>query len=177
MARFRNINFLKSVWPLRTEHSSKNYAMNFNLQNIEVISDRNKWKEPCLQGVPNYDEHMYEKMMKDERVGCKPPYWTSKENRSLCSNSSSMRRISNVLLGLRTFVPDDLEHLPCRKLTKLEFDYTEMDQYDRKPLCFLYNRFRYNKKPSRYNMTRSKMGQSVFEINIWFSTLRYREVS
>ena len=35
---FRNINFLKSVWPLRTEHSSKNYAMNFNLQNIEVIS-------------------------------------------------------------------------------------------------------------------------------------------
>lgn len=197
----RNINFLKSNWPTRTENSSKDYSMNFILQNIEINSQRNKWKDPCKEGAPDYDKHKYEHLMKHKRVGCRPPYWTSENNMTLCSNSYAMSRLSRMLFRLRTFISDHRENLPCRKLTMLQFDYSEMDEHDSKPLFTItpthanllkddpvyleafklhlnkdssYKGRMNNKVPK---MPKSKTNLSRFSINVWFSNSEYREIS
>ena len=191
---FSNILFLKSFCLVMTETSSKDYSMNFNVQQVEVIRRRNKWKEACMEGIPDHDIHVYEKMMK--RVGCRPPYWTSETNLTLCSDRDSMNRMSNMLLRFRTFIPDGLEHLPCRRLTMLQFDYTEMDEYAKNQVysnvkkrlhlkTITLNILKGNsykdkvddRVSSKFKLRKVKRAYCFFDINVWFSNSRYKEVS
>ena len=118
--------FFKSDWPIRAENDSKSFVMKFEVKDVEVIRNRDKWKERCLPGVPNID------LMKSksyfERLQCRPPYWNEISNFNLtaCSSKEDMKKLHDDFLHNR-FSKNLKSHVPCNNLEKLHFDYFEFD--------------------------------------------------
>ena len=92
---YRQINVGQTKWTHRGVSSQKSYIMEFNLRNVEILQKRDRHREPCLGGVPDYDEHI--KLWILKKVGCKPPYWSSTSKLSLCTTFDEMKLLSKLL--------------------------------------------------------------------------------
>ena len=123
---------LKSYYTLNfdlesRENKPKNYKMEFNINNINVISRRNKAQEQCVTDWRNYDEFVLRTMMKES--GCHPPQWreTYAWNTSLdlplCQNTSQMKIFAEqpTIAKIESLMP------PCRSIDRLHYHYHEKE--------------------------------------------------
>ena len=145
---YRSNGLLKNSWPQRTENSSKNYAMHFTVQNIEMIKLRNKRARPCIQGTPDFDTYLFEDIMKS--VGCRPPYWSSRTHLNVCSTDVQMKKIRKLYLEHSMHRDVRLAYLPCRRLINIQYEFSEIDHKETQPPYFM--------------------------INVWFVNSKYREI-
>ena len=118
--------FFKSNWPNRNTNGSKSYVMKFEVKDVEIIKNRDKWTDRCLPGVPNIDLMRSESYF--DRLECKPPYWNSisKPNLTACSSKEKMKKLHDDFLKIR-FSNNKNLYVPCNNLEKLHFDYFEFD--------------------------------------------------
>ena len=101
--------------------------MEFNINNINVISRRNKAQEQCVTDWRNYDEFVLRTMMKES--GCHPPQWreTYAWNTSLdlplCQNTSQMKIFAEqpTIAKIESLMP------PCRSIDRLHYHYHEKE--------------------------------------------------
>jgi len=126
---WRAKHFRKMNWPLRTKNSSKTYYMQFEIQNIEIIQNRNKRNTPCLNGILDLDELHFQSVSK--RLPCKPPYFNFGENLTSCNSREEMQLCHSLFLSYD--LGDNLKHPPCRSLEKLEYNYMELDLRENNP--------------------------------------------
>ena len=97
--------------------------MSFRIENIDVITRRNKKDDPCIEEWDNYDKQFIQNWMNN--VGCRPIHWRFREKNHLpiCTNASQMKQFSN---QPRT---SDVEYFypPCKVIERLQYSYHESD--------------------------------------------------
>ena len=126
---WRDKHFRKMNWPVRTKNSSKTYYMQFEIQNIEIMQNRNKRNTPCLDGILDLDRIHFESVAK--RLPCKPPYFNIGENTTACKSRKEMEQCHSLMLSYN--LGQYLKHPPCRSLEKLEYNYMEFDLREADP--------------------------------------------
>ena len=139
----------KTNWPTRNANSSKNYLISYDVRGMEVVRYRNKRAQKCNDGFPNYDESILKDIM--DSVGCRPPYATSFNNLSLCTNQNQIKKIHYSLF--EHWQGDNLNHLPCSGMEKLTYDVTESDEKETQPPYFTIS---FNLKDLTYKEIRMK---------------------
>ena len=102
-------------------NTRKNYTMEFRTKNIEVITRRNKIRDPCEEDWRNYDEYVTEDRMK--KAGCRPPHWKTISDLPICSTPNQMKTLSRQ--------PDTVEIQssiqPCKVISQIDYTYVERD--------------------------------------------------
>ena len=114
----------RNYWPTRHGNDSKNYIISYDISGMEVVRYRNKRAQSCKEGFPDYDDDTLQEILKS--VGCYPPYAKSKQNITVCENSKQMKEIA--LRQMKLWEGDNLLHLPCSGIEKLNTDVTELDE-------------------------------------------------
>lgn len=114
----------KSSWPIREKNDSKAYTMFFKLKNIEVIHNRNKRMNPCIEYLSNHDKHTFQKFV--EMAGCRPPYIKTNTTLTVCTTKEEMKKTIDVSNEYR-IARDNFDKIPCRNLGRLDFGYREYD--------------------------------------------------
>lgn len=118
--RFTAYYTIKRDLPPRMDYG-KAYYMEFTVRNIDVITRRNKLKNPCIEDWKHYDKYIMENKM--QLVGCRPPHWESTSNLSLCSNKSQMKHFAEqpTTIEVESFPP------PCKAIDRLDYTFGEFD--------------------------------------------------
>ena len=103
------------------KNKSNEYVMEFEVRNIDVISRRNKIKEPCVEDWKNYDQFYMENLMNN--IGCHPPQWKFDSKFPNCSSDQQMRNLSRqpVAYDVASFTQ------PCKIIDRLDYTYSESD--------------------------------------------------
>ena len=103
------------------QNKNRNYFIIFQTQNIEVITRRNRIREPCEEDWKNYDTHIMEGMMK--KAGCCPPHWKTILDLPICSKPSQMKTFSRQpdTAKIASFIQ------PCKVISNLDYNYEEFD--------------------------------------------------
>ena len=122
---YYSVSSLFGEWPLRTNTSTKNYAMKFNLKNMEVLWKRQKTDKSCYD-KDDYDVKIMETII--ENAGCRPQMWTSNRSEPLCKTRESFKAINDEHLDQVYKLGRNKNYLePCRTIEKLQIDYIEDD--------------------------------------------------
>ena len=126
---YRQLNVGQRFWPLRDQNSSKAYMMEFNIRNLEILEHRNKYYDPCMKDIPDFDVQIPKWIM--EKIGCKPSYWKSLNTSwPLCSTLEQMANARNLLFSAVFGTLDEANYtgiLPCRSLEKIQYDVRDID--------------------------------------------------
>ena len=103
------------------QNKRKNYTMKFHTKNIEVITRRNRIREPCEEDWRNYDEYVTEDRMK--KAGCRPPHWKTILDLPICSTPNQMKTLSRQpgTEKIESFIQ------PCKVISQLDYSYEEYD--------------------------------------------------
>ena len=135
---WRTKHFRKVNWPLRTENSSKSYIMQFEINNLWVIRNRNKRTAPCINRIVNIDALHFEHISKI--LPCRPPYFNPsgilpslfyllpglRRNTLPCTSQEEMKQCHSIML-IQEGYENIMKHPPCLSLEKVDFNYFELD--------------------------------------------------
>ena len=96
-----------------------NYKIEFDVRNIDVITRRNKFLEPCVEDWRNYDDRFMQNKVNE--VGCRPPHWKTISDLPLCSDAIQMKSFSRQprTAEIESFGP------PCSVIYRLDYTYHE----------------------------------------------------
>ena len=103
------------------ENNNNNYRMKFYVQNVDVITRRNKLLDPCLEDWKSYDDRLMESKMNE--VGCRPPHWKIKSDLPICSEAIQMKSFES--FG-HTYDIDAI-NLPCKIIYRIDYTYLEIN--------------------------------------------------
>ena len=131
---------MKLGFPLRDVTASKNYNMEFLLKAVEVVKRRNKSIMPCSSG--KYDITFMDHVIKT--VGCRPPYWKTKEDIPNCTNPEQMQHLAKNTARYITGVEKIDILQPCQEIENIYYTFADTE--------FRGKTLR-DKKPSRIRIT------------------------
>ena len=100
-------------------NNSNNYRMTFDVQNVDVITRRNKLVEPCLEDWKTYDDQFMENKMNE--IGCHPPHWKINSDLPLCSEAIQMKSFKTFEDTYDIYSFDS----PCKEIYRLDYSYDE----------------------------------------------------
>ena len=156
---YRKLNVGQQNWPIRTQNSSKRYNMEFNVRNVEIQEHRNKYQEPCSEGLSDFDDEITNWIM--NKIGCKPPYWKYlKSALPPCSTFLQLQNTGHLVLaavfGALEMAQYNGEY-PCRSLEKIQYDVHDIDFPNEKDdskisLVFNFKEFTYKEVKSVRSM-------------------------
>ena len=109
------------------QNKTTNNVMQFNTRNIEVLTRRNRIREPCEEDWRNYDIYVMKAMMK--KAGCRPPHWKTIIDLPICSRPDQMKSFA------RAPKPREIESFiiqPCKVLSDFDYKYEEYNSTDDK---------------------------------------------
>ena len=114
-------NSQKGTWPKRTKKIG--YAMNFELQQLDIIIRRNKRNYPCTDEL-NFDQIILDDYL--QKVGCKTTYQRTNKSLEICDSQEKTKQAN--------FDPYyvELAKMACRSASTLTFTYSEYDMFDPK---------------------------------------------
>ena len=126
---YRHINMGQINWPARNKNSSKSYTMEFDIRSVEVLQHRNKYKEPCGEGISDFDAEITKWVM--DKTGCKPSYWNAVASSLPPCTTWEQYNISGTLAFSAVFGALDMveydRQYPCRSLEKIQYDSQDVD--------------------------------------------------
>ena len=126
---YKHINMGQLNWPARNKNSSKTYSMEFNIRSVEILQHRNKYKEPCSEGISDFDGEITEWIM--DKTGCKPSYWNALSSSLPSCTTWQQYNISGTLAFSAVFGALDMveydRKYPCRSLEKIQYDSQDVD--------------------------------------------------
>ena len=93
--------FLKSFlqgkrnWPVQTKNKYGHYYTRFNIRAVEIFHQRDKYYEPCTDGILDNDEQIMKWII--NKIGCKLPFWNFTSDMDLCSTQQEFQN-TNIYL-------------------------------------------------------------------------------
>ena len=120
---FRSSMVGQEYWPFREPGSPTHYLMRLSVGNVDVLVRRNTKKNPCVEGVPDYDEEVVNHMM--ERVNCKPPYWNAISSLNPCFEQKQFQDMTYLFaqaLSTSHTMNFYTVETPCRSLERISID-------------------------------------------------------
>ena len=91
-------------------------AIDFTINNLEIIKRRNKRKEHCMTNYQDYDRAIVNSRI--DKLGCRPLYLQPSKNMTICKTKDKMRKAVKVLDV--DFVADDAIQ-PCLSVGDIRF--------------------------------------------------------
>ena len=126
---YKDINMGQMNWPARNKNSSKTYNIEFNIRSAEVLEHRNKYREPCSEGISDFDAEITNWIM--DETGCKPSYWNTLSSSLPSCTTWEQYNISGTLAFSAVFGALDMveydRKYPCRSLEKIQYDSQDVD--------------------------------------------------
>ena len=105
-------------WVRRTANDT--YAMQFIINDVEVVKRRYTNKLPCDHTGNDYDNSVL--LKHSEAVGCRAPYYNANISKRMCSTEEEM---SKAQFELRY---DEYGNIPpCMTMEKISYSYKEID--------------------------------------------------
>ena len=158
----------KMDWPTdEPQHNIlKSYGMQFRINNMDVIDQRNTGRYPCNEKSIEEDQTL--KSFLIQAINCTPPYWIKAQDRVTprCSTQAEIQK----------FYIFDIEKytVPCRRLSHINFDYSEYpDAYYDKLLKTESLESRKNRPGSLIK----NVSLDSFYVSMVFAHETYKEVS
>ena len=114
---------MQTTWTHRGPGASKFYGMTFSLNSMDVLVNRNKRNETCLEEWYKYDETFYNAVV--EHLGCQPAYWMLNSTVDRCSKKNEY---DEVLALMSEALSNSLSApQPCKLIKQLQYDYLDVD--------------------------------------------------
>ena len=111
------------TWPSRTNASTKNYAMKFNLRSMEVLRKRQKNDDDCYH-KQDYDRKIMEIII--EKTGCSPIMWANNQTKPPCKTRKSFQEIYTEHFDQGYRLIKNKKYLePCLGVEKIQIEYVE----------------------------------------------------
>ena len=117
--------------PVQTNKKYGNYFIHLDVSAGEIFQRRNKYHEPCTEGIPDYDEQLRHWVLK--KIGCKPPFWNSTSELPLCLSKEELQRTREKMYQIGAGnhrLVNFTEELPCRVLEKYQVSYDSIDSIE-----------------------------------------------
>ena len=125
--RFCSYFTVKDDYHLRPT-GKRNFIMQYRVQNIAVITRRDKPHESCINGGEYFDYQFIRHWL--HKVGCYPPHSSVQENVNLpvCNNTNQMKLFSKHprTVDIQAFGS------PCKVIDQLDFIYSEFDDEEQR---------------------------------------------
>ena len=109
--------FQNYIWP----KVKLDYKMTFVMRSFEIITRRNKRRNPCLDHGISYDTFTLQNYMNE--IGCIPPYLNNTIELPICKDKEKMRKTSIQLLNKKSTSSQVIN--PCEYIGNLQFSYSE----------------------------------------------------
>jgi hypothetical protein len=116
---------MKSSWRKRHPNAPKNYMMNFELNNMDVILSRNKEEAPCHKEWRKYDKGLIDNII--HHLGCRLPYWKLNSSSPFCTKQTEYEYIDDVIQ--KAFFESLSFPPPCKMIKQTQYDHTDIE-YD-----------------------------------------------
>ena len=103
----------------------------------KFFSNEKKYKRPCTEGIPEYDQHLIKWIIK--KVGCKPPYWATISSLPLCSIFEEMNSTFELIKSATSGNLQSKHYTgvpPCRRLEKIQYEHRDIDLVETKSQSF-----------------------------------------
>jgi hypothetical protein len=113
-------------WPERDKNKSKSYSTRISVRNVEVLQQRNKYKEPCTTGSPDNDDKFIQWIT--NKIGCTPPYWKFESQLPLCTSQDELNKATELFYLVTQRNSNYIEEQPCRGLEKIQFDSFDIEE-------------------------------------------------
>ena len=123
----RNNMVGQRYWPFREPGSPTHYLMRLSVGTIDVLVRRNTKKNPCVEGVPDYDEKVVNHIM--ETVKCKPPYWNAIPSLNPCFEQKQLQNITYLFaeaVSTSHTMNFYTVETPCRSLERISIDVMDV---------------------------------------------------
>ena len=114
---------MQTTWTHRGPGASKFYGMTFSLNSMDVLVNRNKRNDTCLEEWYKYDETFYNAVV--EHLGCQPAYWMLNSTVDRCSNKTEYDKI--LTLTSEALTNSLSAPQPCKLIKQLQYDYLDVD--------------------------------------------------
>jgi len=125
--RFCSYFTVKDDYHLRPT-GKRNFIMQYRVQNIAVITRRDKQHESCINDGEYFDYQFIRHWL--HKVGCYPPHSSVQENVKLpvCNNTNQMKLFSKHprTVDIQAFGS------PCKVIDQLDFIYNEFDDEEQR---------------------------------------------
>ena len=101
------------------DNQSQPYTMKFTLKDVSVINRRNKPNDECIEDWQNYDQIIWEDIMK--KANCRPKYRNTTINLKTCSTKEEIKRYIDEIKD------HDWNYIrpPCRSIQNMEAFYSD----------------------------------------------------
>ena len=114
---------MQTTWTHRGPGASKFYGMTFSLNSMDVLVNRNKRNDTCLEEWYKYDETFYNAVV--EHLGCQPAYWMLNSTVDRCSNKTEYDKV--LTLTSEALTNSLSAPQPCKLIKQLQYDYLDVD--------------------------------------------------
>ena len=114
---------MKNRWNKRDVNSPTHYEMEFAVNTLDIVTYRNKKREPCVQDWKDYDKVLYEELM--DRIGCQVKYWKLNSTVIYCNTTDEFEEIDNYFQDLlkNIITPPP----PCRTIKQTQYEYKDIE--------------------------------------------------
>ena len=103
---------MKTQWNTRNTGSPKHYKMQFEVNDMDMVTYRSKKHEPCHENWQNYDEIVFQNLM--NKVRCQVEYWNMTKMFPYCTEKEELEKVEIYLIEVFAnnidFVP------PCKTI-------------------------------------------------------------
>ena len=114
---------MRTNWDKRDINSSKDYTMEFDVNTMDIMSYRSKKNEPCVADWRNYDQVIYEDLMK--RIECQVEYWNLNKTLRYCSKKEEFEEVHKYFLNVLS--NNITQPPPCRTIKQSQYQYKDSE--------------------------------------------------
>ena len=100
----------------------KEQKIQFDIRTLQVVIQRNKPSQTCMEDVENDDDAIMTSMI--QNLGCKPNYWNINSTASDCSNKSQMAYLNHQTPHHYATYPNP----PCQRVRKALYEYVKANR-------------------------------------------------
>lgn len=114
---------MKTQWNTRNAGSPKHYKMQFEVNNMDMVTYRSKKHEPCHEDWQNYDEIVFQDII--SRVGCQVEYWNMTKMFPYCTKREELEKVDLQLIEVFANNIDVVP--PCKTIKQAQFEYKDVE--------------------------------------------------
>ena len=110
---------MKTQWNTRNTGSPKHYKMQFEVNNMDMVTYRSIKHEPCHEHWQNYDEIVFQDLM--NKVRCQVEYWNMIKIFPYCTKREEPDKVEMYLIEV---FANNIEVVPpCKTIKQVQIEY------------------------------------------------------
>ena len=114
---------MKTEWNTRNAGSPRHYKMQFEVNNMDMVTHRSKKYEPGHDNWQNYDEIVFQDLM--NKVRCQVEYWNMTKMFPYCTKREELEKVEMYFIEVCANIIDVAP--TCTTIKQLQIDYKDIE--------------------------------------------------